>query len=147
MLSTLAAQYYSEEDVSEGLRLQIAECLKRAKNIIGAKAMSIIESNYEFHDWYIKSFYIQSVRHDHFCEILLYNHVKCYNMIFENVHSIVNIGNLVTPLANYPKTISDPSFAQVLDVWFDYHGILECCLLLDSQRYIIIETKKIHFRE
>ena len=83
MFEALAERYYTEEEVSEDLRVRLRACWQRAESAIGQERMEFIRANAWFHDWYVLEFRLRATRKLPSCQIALYhNEAKCKIQFF-----------------------------------------------------------------
>lgn len=144
MFKHAAIRYYAEDELSDAQRLEIQKCWQRAERVVGDNIKDAIIATRSFHDWYITEYSVYCKQMTEHCKITLKNkkNSECC-VLFTDVSSISITGDLISYTANYPGAGEHTSFAQVLDFWLDYRKNLECCWLLDSQRFIIIKAKTI----
>lgn len=142
MFKPAAIRYYAEDELSDAQRLEIQRCWQRAESVIGDDIKDAIRAACSFHDWYMTEYSVYCKQLTEYCKITLKNkrNSECC-VLFAGVSSISMTGDLISYTANYPGAGEHTSFAQVLDFWLDYRKDFECCWLLDSERFIIIEAK------
>ena len=146
MFEALAERYYTEEEVSEDLRVRLRACWQRAESAIGQERMEFIRANAWFHDWYVLEFRLRATRKLPSCQIALYHNEAICKIQFFGIESICCHGALAATGFLYPPgKRRRPSFAQVLELWLDNQRCLECCLLLDNERFIVIKAKEMAF--
>jgi len=144
MLEEMAFTYYKEDaDVSDSLFATIKECEQRAKGILKKTVVNILTEKDSFHDAYLSVINIQSDNGVTQCKMGLSHLGILYTIYFNGVSSFHVKNDIVSPDAEYPKSENESSMAQVLDIWFDYHDELECCILLDSERFVLIKTQNV----
>lgn len=143
MFKPAAIRYYAEDEMSDVQRLEIQECWKRAERAIGDDIKDVIRAACSFHDWYITECSVYCQQMTEYCKMTLHKKNSECCVLFTGVSSISITGDLISNTANYPGAWEHTSFAQVLDFWMDYQRVFECCWLLDSERFIIIEARAV----
>ena len=106
-------------------------------------AVSILHEQYAFHDFYLSFLEIRSEKGATRCQIGLSHLGIPYAIHFYGVSSFHVEGDIVFSDAKYPTPEYEPSVAQVLDIWFDCHDELECCILLDSERVLLLTVQNV----
>lgn len=144
MFEKYAIEYYKSDDYLSNFSYDtINECIMHAE----AK-LEKLNPYRRFHDDYIVGFHIYIANDVLSCKVELSSHIvknKTSTIIFHQVTSLNIQGELISTSAIYPPSQGSITFAQVLDVWFDYQSSFECCFLLDNERYFILKSKDIQF--
>ena len=143
MLEDLAMQYYAEDELSDDLQTQIEQCRQRSERIVSAEVKQIIHASHSFHDWYMTECAVYCESETKFCKIALFKgNAKC-RVLFSGVSFLSISGELISHTANYPGAWENASIAQVLAIWLDYQKRLECCWLLDNERFMLLKAEDI----
>lgn len=144
MFEKMAFDYFKEEDVPEYLVEYLDTCRKRINGKLDHEVICSLKTNHSFHDSYLTSVLVSSANNGMgSCQINLIRFDIHYIFEFYGISTFHIEGDIVSPNANYPKPKADSSIAQVLDIWFDYQKEFECCILLDSERFIILRAQDV----
>lgn len=145
MFDELAKQYYEDDELSADLIEYIGACRKRARAMLSPQAIQILETNHAFHDAYLTDLNLCHAQGKGICKVGLFRNKIHRTLVFEDISSLRVAGELVSASANYPSPSNRSSFAQVFDLWIDYQGQFECCILLDSGRFIALSAGDVYF--
>lgn len=145
MFEKYALKYYASDDLLDFPFDEINKYVSRAEIRLGK-----LTPDRRLHDDYIIDFHVYVENESLSCKIELISHIdegKTFAIIFQNVSNLSIKGELVDYAASYPSPKSTFTFAQVLDIWYDYQTSFECCILLDNERYILIKCTNIRFED
>lgn len=143
MLKKMALDYFKEEEVSASLIDYVDACNQRANAKLDNAVICSLKTNHAFHDAYLASICLFSENGVVLCQLCFIQSDISHRFKFRGISSFHVEGDLVSPNANYPKEKDSSSVAQVLDIWFDYQNEFECCILLDSERFILLKAQNV----
>ena len=143
MLKKMALDYFKEEEISSFLINDIDACKKRTNAKLDNAVICSLKTNHSFHDAYLVSVCVCSENGMALCQLSFARSDSLHRFTFRGISSLHVEGDLVSPDANYPKQKNNSSIAQVLDIWFDYQNEFECCILLDSERFILLKAQNV----
>lgn len=147
MLEKMVRQYYANDEVSEILLGQLEDLVKKSEAVMDTESINTLRSNGYFHDWYVKSISIQCKTGGKECWVTLSKRGVQYRIVFSGITSFSMFGEMVSAKAEYPGKDDESSIAQVLAIWIDYQECFTCCLLFDTERYMLFETANILVRK
>lgn len=147
MLRTLIEKYYAEDDLSEEQFAEIQSSREKAEKALSADSVHLFSETHWLHDWYVCGLSIDCRDEKRFCRITFTNKTRRIVLLCSEVISIYGVGEWVSASAQYPGAGTNDSFAQVLALWLEHKRNFECYLLLDNERYIVLQSRKIELFE
>lgn len=150
MFKKLAVQYYEEDCDGKRFRKlceKAEHCWEKAELQLSEETVEGLQRRMRLHDWCISDLSVRCEWGANQCQISLKKREDRCKLLFSNVRSLSFFGELVSPSANYPGFFDGDSFARILEIWLDYRKRFECCLLLDSERYIVIKAESMTLSE
>lgn len=147
MLRTLIEKYYAEDELSEEQYAEIQSARKNAEKALSADSVHLFSENHWLHDWYVCGLAIDCQDGKKHCRITFAQDTRRIVLLCSEVISIYGVGEWVSASAQYPGAGTNDSFAQVLALWLEHKRNFNCYLLLDNERYIVLQSRKIELFE